>query len=91
MSRDDAGRRDAGPGPGGSGVYAVDVTVSTHDALRAGVIELGAAAGGPSWHRVLISGDEAGTDRDAVLLAAQMAAATGGVCTSAVLVSWPGE
>lgn len=69
--------------------YAVDVTVSTHDALRARVVELPAALGGPSYHRVFISAAEVGSDREAVLLAAQMASATRGMCTSARLVSWP--
>lgn len=69
-------------------MYAVDVTVSTHDALRAGVTERSYALGGPTWHRVLIADDEVLTDREAVLLAAQMASCAG-MCTSARLVSWP--
>ena len=68
--------------------YAVDVTVSTHDALKTGVVEMPRVPGGPAWHRVLISADEASTDQEAVLLAAQMASC-GAMCTSARLVSWP--
>jgi hypothetical protein len=64
--------------------YAVDVTVSTHDDLKAGVVEVG-------WFRVLISADEVSSDCEARLLAAQMASATFGMCTSATLVSWPEE
>lgn len=69
--------------------YAVDVTVSTHDHLHAGTVEHPRCPGAPTWHRVLICADEVGGDREAVLLAAQMASATGGMCTSARLVSWP--
>ena len=69
--------------------YAVDVTVSDHDNLHAGIVERRRCPGAPSWHRVLISADEVASDREAVLLAAQMASATGGMCTSARLVSWP--
>ena len=68
--------------------YVVDVTVSTHDALKAGVLEQQRVPGGASWYRVLISADEVGSDQEAVLLAAQMASCAG-MCTSARLVSWP--
>jgi hypothetical protein len=69
--------------------YAVDVTVSNHDHLHAGTIEASRCPGAPTWHRVLIAADEVTGDAEAVLLAAQMASATGGMCTSARLVSWP--
>lgn len=69
-----------------TGVYAVDVTVSDHDHLRAGIVERPAVPGGPCWHRILVAADD---DRGALLVAAQMASATGGMCTSARLVSWP--
>jgi len=68
--------------------YAVDVTVSTHDDLKAGVVARPRVPGGGAWYRVLISADEVSTDQEAVLLAAQMASC-GGMCTSARLVSWP--
>lgn len=71
--------------------YAVDVTVSDHDSLRQGITERPWCPGGATWHRILISADEAANDQDARLLAAQMASATGRMCTSAVLVSWPTE
>jgi hypothetical protein len=70
-----AGLRDRAP-------YAVDVTVSSHDELKRGVVER-------AWLRVLISADEVHSDQEAVLLAAQMAHATEGYVTSARLVSWP--
>lgn len=62
--------------------------MSTHDALKSGVVEQPRVPGGPTWYRVLISADEVSTDQEAVLLAAQMASC-GGMCTSARLVSWP--
>jgi hypothetical protein len=70
--------------------YAVDVTVSTHDALREGTVELSRCPGARSWHRILIAASEVGSDQEAVLLAAQMATHSG-TCTSARLVSWPEE
>lgn len=70
-------------------LYAVDVEVSDHDTLRRGVTARPAVPGGPTWHRILLSPDAVTSDGDAVLLAAQMACCTGGMCTSAVLVSWP--
>lgn len=66
--------------------YAVDVTVSDHDSLRSGVVERPVA--GRTWHRILVA---AASDAEAVLIAAQMASCTGGMCTSAQLVSWPEE
>ena len=66
------------------GVYAVDVTVSDHDHLRRGVIAK--PMFGLTWHRVLVAAD---SDHEAVLVASQMASCTGGMCTSAELVSWP--
>lgn len=69
------------------GRYVVEVTVSTHDALRVGVVEQPRCPGSPPFHRVVVDAD---SDRDAVLVAAQMASATsGGMCTSAVLVDFP--
>lgn len=71
-------------------IYAVDVTVSTHDGLHAGVVEMPYCAGGQTWRRVLLSSDEVDSDHDAVLLAVQMTTTTTGLmCTSARLVSWP--
>ena len=70
------------------GVYAVDVTVSDHDSLRLGVTERPWCPGAPGWHRVLVW---AASDSEARLVAAQMASATSGMCTSAVLVSWPAD
>lgn len=69
--------------------YAVDVTFATHDGLKRGVVER-PWRGGRTWHRILISADEVTSDREAVLLAAQMATGPG-MCTSAKLVSWPEE
>lgn len=69
--------------------YAIDVTVSDHDSLKQGIIARPALLGGPTWHRIIISADHATNDVDALLLAAQMASSTGGMCTSAELVSWP--
>ena len=69
--------------------YAIDVTVSDHESLKQGITARPAVPGGPTWHRILISADHAINDVDALLLAAQMASCTGGMCTSAELVSWP--
>ena len=72
--------------------YTVDVTCSTHDALRHGIVELSRSPGADSWHRIEIDPADVHDDAEAVLIAAQMACATsGGMCTSAVLVSWPDE
>jgi hypothetical protein len=65
--------------------YAVDVTVTTHDALKAGVLALPVVPGGPDWYRILVAAD---SDWEAVLVASQMASCHG-MCTSAELVSWP--
>jgi hypothetical protein len=72
-----------------NGCWAVDVTVSTHDALKQGVTELPYARGGPTWHRIFFAADEVSTDVEAVVLAAQMCMPPGGMCTGARLVSWP--
>ena len=71
-------------------MYEVDVTCSTHEDLRKGVLERPRVPGADTWHRVLIGRNEVSSDQEAVQLAAQMACCTsGGMCTSAVLVSWP--
>jgi hypothetical protein len=69
--------------------YEVDVTCSTHADLQRGVLERPRVPGGDTWQRIRIAADEVSSDREAVQLAAQMACCTGGMCTSAVLVSWP--
>lgn len=71
--------------------WAVDVTVSTHDDLKRGVVERPYAIGGPTWHRIFFAADEVASDVEAVVLAAQMSMPAGGMCTSAKLVSWPEE
>lgn len=72
--------------------YLVDVTCSTHDELRRGVVEQPRVPGGDTWHRIAVDPAEVSGDAEAVLVAAQMACCTsGGMCTSAVLVSWPDD
>jgi hypothetical protein len=68
--------------------YAVDVTVSDHDALKQGILARPVIPGGPTWYRIIVSATEARNDVDAMLIAAQMASCHG-MCTSAELVSWP--
>jgi hypothetical protein len=71
--------------------YEVDVTVSTHEALKEGVLALAYLPGGQTWHRIYIDPDAVANDREAVLLAAQMACCNrrAAMCTRAELVSWP--
>lgn len=58
-------------------VWSFDVTVSTHDLLKAGVTA-GRFAGAPvNHHRIVVAAD---TRDEAALIAAQMAACHG-VCT----------
>lgn len=61
--------------------FTVDVTVSTHDDVKDGVLAQKIKGGQFSWHRILVSAD---SDLDALLVASQMASLHG-MCTSAVL------
>ncbi len=71
-------------------LYAVEVETSTHDALKDGVLALQRVPGGPDFTTVYVSTLEAHSDAEAVLVACQMAACTsGGMPTSARLISWP--
>ena len=63
-------------------VFSVDVEVSSHDLLRAGVVAARVRGSQRTWHRVVV---DAGTPEDAVLVAAQMAAATCGMPTATYL------
>lgn len=73
-------------------LYAVEVEVSTHDALKDGVLALSRSLGGSDFTTVYVSALEAHSDDEAVLVACQMAACTsGGMPTTARLVSWPTE
>lgn len=70
--------------------YAVEVEVSTHDALQDGVLALSRTLGGPDFTTVYVSADEAHSDAEACLVAAQMAACTSrGMPTATRLISWP--
>jgi hypothetical protein len=73
-----------------SATYEVDVTVSTHAALRRGVVELPRVPGADTWHRIRIDASEVSSAGEARLLAEQMACCMAdGMCTSAVVVGWP--
>lgn len=70
--------------------YVVEVEVSTHDALRTGILALPRHLGGPDYSVVVVSPEEVHSDHEAILVACQMAACTsGGMPTSARLISWP--
>lgn len=55
-------------------VYSFDVEVSTHDALRHGVLALKLYGAQHPWHRVVVAAD---TVDEAALIAQQMASCHG--------------
>jgi hypothetical protein len=74
--------------------YVVQVEVSTHGALRRGVLAapraLCGVPGGADYTIVIVSPDEVATDAEAQRLAAQVAACSSGMMpTRTTLISWP--
>ena len=59
--------------------HSFDVTVSSHDELKAGITEAKRRGSQHAHHRIVISG--ALSLAEASLLAAQMASVTSGMCT----------
>lgn len=55
-------------------VFTVDVEVSSHDLLKRGILATRLHGSQRTWHRILVDADD---ERDAVLLAAQIAACHG--------------
>lgn len=70
--------------------YVVEVEASTHDLLKDGVTAMPRGHEGLDYSVVIVSPEEAHSDAQALLIAAQVATCTsGGMATSTTLVSWP--